>query len=32
MPKMGGMEATRIIRKEMPEICVIGLSLHDQEK
>jgi len=30
MPKMNGIEATRIIMDEMPETCVIGLSMHDQ--
>lgn len=28
MPVMGGIEATRILRKEMPQTKVIGLSMH----
>jgi DNA-binding NarL/FixJ family response regulator len=27
MPKMDGIQATRIIHKELPEICIIGLSM-----
>ncbi len=29
MPGMNGIEATKIIHKEFPDICVIGLSMHD---
>lgn len=29
MPKMNGMEATRLIKKEMPDICIIALSIND---
>jgi CheY-like chemotaxis protein len=32
MPKMSGIEATRIIMEEMPETCIVGLSMHDQEE
>ena len=32
MPGMGGIEASRIIRIGVPEICVIGLSMHNQEE
>ena len=32
MPEMDGIEATRRIKAEMPEIRVIGLSLFDDEK
>jgi CheY-like chemotaxis protein/anti-sigma regulatory factor (Ser/Thr protein kinase) len=31
MPRMDGTEATRIIRRDHPEIRVIGLSMHDRE-
>ncbi|RJP37863.1 MAG: PAS domain S-box protein [Desulfobacteraceae bacterium] len=30
MPGMSGIEATRIIMEEMPETCIVGLSMHDQ--
>jgi DNA-binding NarL/FixJ family response regulator len=29
MPEMDGIEATRRIKAEMPQIRVIGLSMHD---
>jgi DNA-binding NarL/FixJ family response regulator len=29
MPKMNGVEATRIINSELPDIRIIGLSVHD---
>ncbi len=29
MPRMNGIEATRIISAEMPEVWVIGLTMHD---
>ena len=29
MPTMNGIEATRIIHARYPEICIIGLSMHD---
>jgi DNA-binding NarL/FixJ family response regulator len=31
MPEMNGIDATRIIKSEMPQIRVIGLSMHDDE-
>jgi PAS domain S-box-containing protein len=31
MPKLNGIEATRLIMNEHPEIRVIGLSLHEEE-
>lgn len=31
MPVMNGLEATRQICAEMPEVCVIGLSMHEAE-
>jgi two-component system CheB/CheR fusion protein len=31
MPKMDGIEATRIIKSERPDMRVIGLSMHDKE-
>jgi DNA-binding NarL/FixJ family response regulator len=33
MPEMNGIEATRIIHAEQPDVCVIGLSMfeHDQQ-
>lgn len=31
MPHMTGIEATRAITTEFPDICVIGLSVHDSE-
>ncbi|MBD3297055.1 MAG: response regulator [candidate division Zixibacteria bacterium] len=30
MPNMNGIEATRIIKRDHPEMVVIGLSLHDK--
>jgi signal transduction histidine kinase len=32
MPRMNGIEATRLITAEFPEIKIIGLSMHDDEK
>jgi len=29
MPRLNGVEATRLIAGEMPEVRVIGLSLHE---
>ena len=29
MPKMNGVEATRIIKSELPDIRIIGLSMHE---
>ncbi len=29
MPVMDGIQATRLIRAEHPEVCVIGLSMHE---
>jgi len=31
MPDMNGIEATRRILAEFPEIRVVGLSMHDEE-
>jgi PAS domain S-box-containing protein len=31
MPDMDGLEATRIIRTELPQIRIIGLSMYDEE-
>jgi signal transduction histidine kinase/ActR/RegA family two-component response regulator len=31
MPCLSGMEATRRIRSEMPAVCVIGLSMHNEQ-
>jgi DNA-binding NarL/FixJ family response regulator len=31
MPKMNGIEATRIIHSELPDICIIGLSMFDAD-
>jgi CheY-like chemotaxis protein len=30
MPGMNGVEATRIIHEELPEVIIIGLSMHDE--
>lgn len=32
LPGMSGLEATRIIADEVPEVRVIGLSMHDEEE
>jgi two-component system, NarL family, response regulator NreC len=32
MPKMNGLEATRQIKAEFPQMTVIGLSMHEDEK
>ncbi|MEX2573756.1 MAG: response regulator [Balneolaceae bacterium] len=32
MPAMDGIEATQLIKKKMPEVYIIGLSLHDDEQ
>ena len=32
MPEMDGIEATRRIKAELPEVRVIGLSMHDDEQ
>lgn len=32
MPKVNGIEATRIIKNEYPEIGIIALTIHDQEE
>lgn len=29
MPRMNGIEATRIISRELPHVRIIGLSMHD---
>lgn len=31
MPRMGGVDATRRIHAEMPDVRVVGLSMHNQE-
>jgi len=30
MPKLNGVEATRIIHREYSEICIIGLSMFEE--
>jgi DNA-binding NarL/FixJ family response regulator len=30
MPRLGGFEATRFIRAELPHTRIIGLSMHDE--
>ena len=32
LPKLSGIEATRIIKERRPSVAVIGLSLHDDEE
>ena len=32
MPRMNGLEATRLITTEFPEITVVGLSMQDDEQ
>ncbi|MBI4865277.1 MAG: PAS domain S-box protein, partial [Candidatus Riflebacteria bacterium] len=32
MPRLGGIEATRLIRQKLPEIQVIGLSMFDEDE
>jgi CheY-like chemotaxis protein len=32
MPRMGGIEATRRIATEMPDIRIVGLSMHEDEE
>jgi len=32
MPKMNGIEATRIIVAELPGVRVVGLSMHEDEE
>ena len=32
MPEMDGIEATRIIKAEMPHIHIIGLSMHEDKQ
>jgi len=31
MPRLDGVEATRLLVAEFPDICVIGLSMHNRE-
>jgi signal transduction histidine kinase/PAS domain-containing protein/ActR/RegA family two-component response regulator len=31
MPELNGIEATRVIHRELPAIRIIGLSMHDEE-
>ncbi len=31
MPTMNGIEATRAIHAEWPQVCIIGLSIHGEE-
>lgn len=31
MPVMNGIEATRLLKHEMPTLCVIGLSMHTEQ-
>jgi len=32
MPGMDGIEAARIIHKELPQICIIGLSMFQENE
>lgn len=32
MPRMDGIEATRIIHREFPEVCIIGLSMFQESE
>lgn len=32
MPKMSGLEATRMIRHELPQVRVIGLSMYEEKE
>jgi CheY-like chemotaxis protein len=32
MPRVNGIEATRIIHREYPDICIIGLSMYDDQE
>lgn len=32
MPRMDGIDATKIISSELSQICIIGLSLHDSDE
>ena len=32
MPRLNGVEATRRITAELPGVCVIGLSMHEQDE
>ena len=32
MPRMGGLEATRAIRESAPEVAVLMLSMHDEDR
>jgi two-component system nitrate/nitrite response regulator NarL len=32
MPVMDGIQATRIIHKELPHICIIGLSMFQENE
>ncbi|MFO8111168.1 MAG: response regulator [Desulfosalsimonadaceae bacterium] len=32
MPGLNGVEATRIIKAERPEVCIIGLSMYDDDQ
>jgi DNA-binding NarL/FixJ family response regulator len=32
MPRMGGLEATRQIRRDQPQVRVIGLSMYEEEE
>jgi len=32
MPKLSGLEATRMIKTEHPDICVLVLTIHDDER
>ncbi|MFO7912854.1 MAG: response regulator transcription factor [Desulfotignum sp.] len=31
MPRMDGIQATRVIHSELPNVRIIGLSMHDKE-
>ncbi len=32
MPKLGGIEATRTIRRDLPQVRVIGLSMYEERE
>lgn len=32
MPRMNGLEAAKLIRREFPRVGIVGLSIHDSEE
>ena len=32
MPRLNGIDATRRVRSELPQVCVIGLSMHAEDE